>query len=157
MGMRVVGCRRTVQKTPFVDRVYDVSERNILAAESDVVAVAAPLTRETDGLLGREFFQAIRAGAIVINVSRGPVIQESELWKALQSGRVFGAGLDVFTTEPLPADNPLWSYPNVIVSPHYSGETVNLYAPPAERFARNLRNWLAGREMEGTVKLELGY
>jgi phosphoglycerate dehydrogenase-like enzyme len=157
MGMRVVGCRRTVTKTPFVDRVYDIGERNILAAESDVVAVAAPLTRETDGLLGREFFQAIRPGAIVVNVSRGPVIQEPALLEALQSGRVFGAGLDVFTTEPLPADNPLWTHPNVIVSPHYSGETVNLYAPPAERFTRNLHNWLAGRELEGNVKLDLGY
>ncbi len=157
MGMRVVGCRRTVQKTPFVDRVYEVSERNILAAESDVVAVAAPLTPETDGLLGREFFQAIRAGAIVVNISRGPVIVESALVDALQSGRVFGAGLDVFTTEPLPADSPLWTHPNVIVSPHYSGDTVNLSTPPAERFARNLRNWQAGRDLEGNVKLDLGY
>src|SRR5207244_3061692 len=112
MGMRVAGCRRTVRKTPFVDRVYDIGERNILAAESDVVAVAAPLTRETDGLLGREFFQAIRPGAIVINVSRGPVIQEAALLDALQSGHIFGAGLDVFTTEPLSADNPLWTHPN---------------------------------------------
>jgi phosphoglycerate dehydrogenase-like enzyme len=157
MGMRVVGCRRTAMKTPFVDRVYEIGERNVLAAESDIIAVAAPLTRETDGLLGREFFQAIRAGAIVINVSRGPVIQEPALFEALQSGHVFGAGLDVFTTEPLPADNPLWAHPNVIVSPHYSGETVNLYSPPAERFTRNLHNWLAGRDLEGNVKLHLGY
>jgi D-2-hydroxyacid dehydrogenase (NADP+) len=157
MGMRVVGCRRTLAKTPFVDRVYEIGERNVLAAESDIVAVAAPLTRETDGLLGRDFFGATRAGAIVINVSRGPVIQEAALLEALQSGRVFGAGLDVFTTEPLPAESPLWAHPNVIVSPHYSGETVNLYSPPAERFTRNLKNWLAGRELEGNVKLDLGY
>jgi phosphoglycerate dehydrogenase-like enzyme len=157
MGMRVVGCRRTAAKTPFVDRVYDIGERNILAAESEVVAVAAPLTLETEGLLGREFFQAIRAGAIVVNVSRGPVVQEPALLEALQSGRVFGAGLDVFTAEPLPVDNPLWTHPNVLVSPHYSGETVNLYSPPAERFTRNLRNWLAGGDLEGNVNLELGY
>jgi D-2-hydroxyacid dehydrogenase (NADP+) len=157
MGMRVVGCRRTPMKTPFVDRVYEIGERGILAAESDIVAVAAPLTRETDGLLDRDFFQALRSGAIFINVSRGPVVHEASLIEALQSGRVFGAGLDVFTTEPLPADNPLWTHPNVIVSPHYSGETVNLYSPPAERFTRNLRNWIAGRDLEGNVKLELGY
>jgi D-2-hydroxyacid dehydrogenase (NADP+) len=157
MGMRVVGCRRTVTATPFVDRVYEIGERNKMAAESEVIAVAAPLTRETDGLLGREFFQAVKPGALVINVSRGPVIQEAALLEALQSRRVFGAGLDVFVTEPLPADNPLWTHPNVIVSPHYSGETVNLYSPPAERFTRNLRNWLAGRDLEGNVKLELGY
>lgn len=157
MGMRVVGCRRSQQATPFVDRVYSCDERNAMAAESDVVAVAAPLTRETEGVLGAEFFQAMKPGVFLINVSRGPVVQETALVEALQSGRLAGAGLDVFTTEPLPADHPLWSMPNVIVSPHYSGETVNLNAPPAERFTRNLKNWLAGRELEGGVKLDLGY
>lgn len=157
MGMRVVGCRRTAQSTPFVDRVVDFKERNVLAAESDVVAVTAPLTRETETFLSRDFFAAIRAGAIVVNVSRGPVIDEAALCEALRSGRVRGAGLDVFAVEPLPADSPLWTHPNVIVSPHYSGDVVNLSPRPAERFTRNLRNWLAALDLEGAVSLELGY
>jgi phosphoglycerate dehydrogenase-like enzyme len=70
---------------------------------------------------------------------------------------VAAAGLDVFAVEPLAAGHPLWAMPNVIVSPHYSGETVNRYASPSERFARNLEAWLAHRPLEGVVDLDLGY
>jgi phosphoglycerate dehydrogenase-like enzyme len=157
MGMRVVGVRRTPQPTPFVDRVHDVSDLRHLAAESDVIAVAAPLVAGTDGLLDDAFFAAARPGAIYINVSRGPIAKESALLAALDSGKIVAAGLDVFAVEPLPPEHPLWTHPNVIVSPHYSGETVNLSAVPGERFAWNLRNWLAGRPMEGVVRLEHGY
>lgn len=157
LGMRVVGCRRTPRPTPFTDRVYDVGDRKTMLAEADYVAVAAPLTRETDGLLGPAEFQAMRPGAFYINISRGPVAQEASLVNALRSGRLAGAGLDVFAVEPLPPEHSLWTLPNVVISPHYSGETVNNSALPAQRFTRNLRNWLARRELEGAVNLELGY
>ncbi len=156
-GMRVVGCRRTPRPTPFTDRVYAVGELKAMLAEADYVAVAAPLTGATDGMLGPAEFQSMRQGAIYINVSRGPVAQESALVAALQSGRLAGAGLDVFAAEPMPVQHPLWEMPNVVISPHFSGETVNNSALPAERFKRNLRNWLAERELEGTVDLALGY
>lgn len=157
LGMRVVGCRRTPRPTPFTDRVYAVAELPTMLAEADYIAVAAPLTRETDGMLGAAEFQAARPGAIYVNVSRGPVAKEAALLEALQSQRLTGAGLDVFATEPLPPEHPLWSLPNVVISPHYSGETVNNSDLPAQRFCRNLRNWLAGRELEGNVDLGLGY
>ncbi|MCI0683865.1 MAG: D-2-hydroxyacid dehydrogenase [Gemmataceae bacterium] len=157
LGMRVVGCRRTPRPTPFTDRVYPLAEMNTMLAEADYVAVAAPLTRETDGLLGPAEFKAMRPGAIYINVSRGQVAQEAALVDALQSGHLGGAGLDVFAVEPLPAEHPLWSMPNVAISPHVSGETVNNSALPAQRFTRNLRSWLAGRELEGNVDVALGY
>ncbi len=157
LGMRVVGCRRTPRPTPCTDRVYAADERKTMLAEADYVAVAAPLTRETDGMLGAAEFQAMRPGAIFINVSRGPVAQEAGLVDALQSGRLAGAGLDVFAVEPLPAEHSLWMLPNVVISPHYSGETVNNSRLPAERFARNLRNWLADRDLEGSVDLDRGY
>lgn len=157
LGMRVVGCRRTPRPTPFTDRVYPLADMKAMLAEAEYVAVAAPLTRETDGMLGAVEFKAMRQGAFYINVSRGPVAQEAALVDALQSGRLGGAGLDVFAVEPLPAEHPLWTMPNVVISPHFSGETVNNSALPAQRFTRNLRNWLANRDLEGTVNLELGY
>ena len=157
MGMRVVGVRRTPQPTPFVDRVYDPSELRQLAMEADVIAVAVPLVAGTDGMLDDAFFAAAKPGAMYINVSRGPVARESALLAALDTGKLSAAGLDVFAAEPLPPEHPLWTMPNVIISPHYSGDTVNLSAVPGERFARNLRSWLAGKPMEGVVKLEHGY
>jgi phosphoglycerate dehydrogenase-like enzyme len=156
-GMRVLACRRTDRPTPFVDRVYPLGELHALLAEGDFVAVAAPLTARTEGMLGPAEFGAMKRGAFYVNVSRGGVAQEAALLEALRSGHLAGAGLDVFAVEPLPPEHPFWSMPQVIVSPHYSGETVNNSALPAERFARNLRCWLLGRPLEGVVDLEWGY
>jgi phosphoglycerate dehydrogenase-like enzyme len=156
-GMRIVGVRRTPRYTPYVDRLYAGAELHAMLAEADYVAVAAPLTRITGGLLGPPEFAAMKRGVRYINVSRGPIAQEQALLAALQSGHVAAAAMDVFAVEPLAQDHPFWSMPNVVISPHYSGETVNNSTLPAERFARNLRAWLAGRELEGVVNLEHGY
>ena len=156
-GMRVVGCRRREKLVPLVDRVYPVPELRTMLAEADHVVVAAPLTSHTEGMLGVAEFAAMKRGAFYINVSRGGIAQEKALLDALQSGHVAGAGLDVFATEPLPQDHPFWSLPQVVVSPHYSGETVNQSTLPVERFVRNLHAWLRGLEMEGVVDLEWGY
>jgi phosphoglycerate dehydrogenase-like enzyme len=156
-GMRVLGCRRTDRPTPFIDRVYPLAQLHALLAEADYVVVAAPLTARTEGMLGPAEFAAMKRGVIYVNISRGGVAQEAALLDALQSGQVSAAGLDVFATEPLADDHPLWSLPQVVVSPHYSGETVNQSALPAERFARNLRRWPAIQTLEGLVDLECGY
>lgn len=156
-GMQVIGCRRTDQPVPAIDRLYHRAELRSMLAEADVVAVAAPLTGLTEGMLGPAEFASVKRGAIYVNVSRGPIAQEEALLDALRSGQVAAAGLDVFAVEPLPDDHPFWTMPNVLVSPHYSGETVNTSAIPSERFARNLRAWSAGRELEGVVNLECGY
>jgi phosphoglycerate dehydrogenase-like enzyme len=156
-GMRVVGCRRTSRPAPFVDRVYPLTELHAMLAEGDYLVVAAPLTARTEGMLGPAEFGAMKRGVVYVNVSRGGIAQEQALLGALQSGHVAAAGLDVFAAEPLPADHPLWSLPQVVVSPHYSGETINQSALPAERFAHNLRAWTAGRPLEGMVDLEYGY
>ena len=156
-GMRVVGCRRVPRHTPYVDQLYAGAELHAMLGEADYVAVAAPLTKITGGILGPAEFAAMKRGVRYINVSRGPVAQEQALLAALQSGHVAAAAMDVFAVEPLPQDHPFWAMPNVVISPHYSGETVNNSSLPAERFARNLRAWLAGRELEGVVDLEHGY
>jgi phosphoglycerate dehydrogenase-like enzyme len=142
---------------PFVDQAVGPSELRSILPEADYVAVAAPLTAATEGMLGPPEFAAMKRGVIYINVSRGAVAQEQALLSALQAGHVAAAGLDVFAVEPLAPDHPLWTMPQVLVSPHYSGETVNQSSLPAERFTRNLRSWLAGRDLEGLVKLDLGY
>jgi phosphoglycerate dehydrogenase-like enzyme len=157
IGMRVVGCRRTPQPTPDVDQVYPYTELPALLSEADAVVVAAPLTPLTHGLLGPEAFTALKKGAFYVNVSRGGIAQEAALLDALRTGQVAAAGLDVFAVEPLPTEHPLWDLPQVFISPHYSGETVNSSMLPAERFRRNLANWLAGRPLEGLVDLEQGY
>jgi phosphoglycerate dehydrogenase-like enzyme len=156
-GMRVVGCRRTDKAVPEADQVYPCREMKAMFAEADVVAVAAPLTSATEGLLGPTEFASFKPGALYINVSRGPIAQEAALLDALRSGQVAAAGLDVFAVEPLPAGHPFWNMPNVLVSPHYSGETVNNSSLPIERFARNLHHWSEGSELEGRVKTEWGY
>jgi phosphoglycerate dehydrogenase-like enzyme len=156
-GMRVLGLRRRPRPAPCVDRIYPPAELHALLSEADVVAVALPLTRHTERMLGPAEFAALKRGALYINVSRGPVAQEEALLAALRSGQVSAAGLDVFAVEPLPAEHPFWTMPNVLVSPHYSGEVVNESALPAERFARNLRAWQAGGDLEGVVNLEWGY
>jgi phosphoglycerate dehydrogenase-like enzyme len=156
-GMRVVGCRRTDARTPDVDHVYPRGQLRAMLAEADVVVVAAPLTAATGGMLGPEEFAALKPGALFVNVSRGAVADEAALLEALHSGRVAAAGLDAFAGEPLPPGHAFWTMPQVFVSPHVSGETVNFSAAPSERFRRNLAAWDAGRPLEGLVDLEHGY
>jgi phosphoglycerate dehydrogenase-like enzyme len=156
-GMRVVGCRRTDRPSSAVDQLYARSDLHSMLAEADYVAVAAPLIPSTTGMLGPAEFRAMKPGAVYINVSRGPVAQEAALLEALRSGQVSAAALDVFAEEPLPQEHPFWTMPQVVVSPHFSGETINTSSRPAERFARNLRAWLAGTPLEGVVDLEWGY
>lgn len=156
-GMRVLGCRRTHRPTADVDRVYPTRDLRAMLGEADYVAVALPLTRHTDGLLGPAEFAAMKHGAVYINVSRGGVAREPALLDALRSGQVAAAGLDVFATEPLPPDHPLWAMPQVVITPHYAGDVVNFSPRPAERFQRNLRAWLNNQELEGRVDLEWGY
>src|SRR5437773_5581664 len=120
-GMRIVGCRRTPRYTPYVDRLYACGDMRTMLAEADYVAVAAPLTKQTGGLLGPAEFAAMKPGVRYINVSRGPIAQEQALLAALQSGHVAAAAMDVFAVEPLPADDAFWSMPQVVISPHYSG------------------------------------
>jgi phosphoglycerate dehydrogenase-like enzyme len=156
-GMRVLGCRRTDQLTPHVDQLYPCRQLHAMLGESDYVAVAAPLTAHTEGMLGPAEFGAMKRGAIYVNVSRGGIAQEPALLDALRSGQLAAAGLDVFAVEPLPPEHPFWTMPQVVISPHYSGETINASVRPAQRFARNLRAWLLGGELEGRVDLEWGY
>lgn len=156
-GMRVVGCRRNFKPTPFVDRLYPMEEMHSMLAEGDFVVVALPLTIYTEGILGEKEFTSMKDGVFYINISRGAVAKESALLAALQSGKVAGAGLDVFAKEPLPEDSPFWELEQVIISPHYSGDPVNFSVLPLQRFRGNLQAWLSGKPLQNVVDLNVGY
>jgi phosphoglycerate dehydrogenase-like enzyme len=144
LGMTVVASTRT----PEPARVPDVPVRFVgfddLLREADAVVLCVPLTDETRGLVDRAALAASKEGALLVNVARGPVVVTDDLVDALRSGRLGGAGLDVTDPEPLPAEHPLRSMPNVVLSPHNAGRTVESQAEALERMRDNVRSVLAG-------------
>jgi phosphoglycerate dehydrogenase-like enzyme len=144
LGMTVVAYSRT----PDPARVPDVPVRFVaiddLLREADAVVLCVPLTDATRGLVDRAAMASMRDGAFLVNVARGPVVVTDDLVDALRSGRLGGAGLDVTDPEPLPPDHPLRSIPNVMLSPHNAGRTVESQAAALERMRANVRSVLAG-------------
>jgi phosphoglycerate dehydrogenase-like enzyme len=140
-----------------VDSVWGLDRLDDLLGRSDVVAVCCPLTAETRGLLDERAFSTMKRGAMVVNVTRGEIIDGEALVGALADGRCGGAALDVAPIEPLPADHPLWTFPNVVMTPHTAGAS-QLRAPRnIARFCENLRRAREGKPLLGVVDKQLGY
>jgi phosphoglycerate dehydrogenase-like enzyme len=157
-GMTVTGMGRTARSTDSdLGQIHAARELASLLPEADYVVVAAPLTEETRGMFDATAFERMKTSARLINVARGPIVVEQDLIAALHKGEIAGAALDVFSAEPLPPDHPLWTAPNVIVSPHMSGDFIGWLDVLAELFGRNLRRWLAGEELLNVVDKSLGY
>jgi phosphoglycerate dehydrogenase-like enzyme len=133
------------------------SETERVLSESDYLVLAAPLTAETRGLVGRRALERMRPTAILINVSRGEVVDEAALAGALASGGLAGAALDVFAHEPLPTDSPLFDAPNVLLTPHASGAFRELWDLIVELFCANLERYLTGRPLLNVARRERGY
>ena len=145
-GVHVVGVRRT----PNGDEpcpTHAVEHLHRLLPDVDDLVLAAALNDDSRGLIGANELALLRPGAHVINVGRGDLLDEPALVDALRSGHVHGAALDVFATEPLPDDSPLWSMPNVLVTPHSAGRTPLSQDRAAAAFTDNLRRWAAGEPM----------
>jgi phosphoglycerate dehydrogenase-like enzyme len=161
VGLRVVAIRRTVDAgasdAPDVDAVYPLAGLGTLLAESDYVALIVPFTRETAGLLGERELALMKPGAVLINIARGQLVDEAALIDALRSGRLGGAALDVFATEPLPADSPLWAMSNVLVTPHSMSTALEENEVLVELFCDNLRRYLAGQALRNVFDRERGY
>jgi phosphoglycerate dehydrogenase-like enzyme len=160
MGMRVLALKRHTSKAAddsMVDRVYGPHQLNEMVAECDYVAVAAPLTQETRGMVGEAAFAAMKKDAVIINVGRGPVIDEPAMLKALNEGRVKGAGLDVFTQEPLPQGHPFYSIENVLLSPHCADHTMDWLDQAMEFFLENFERYRKGEPLRNVVNKKLGY
>ena len=159
-NMKVVATKRTATQGDIeenVDLLLPLAKLHDLLQQSDFVVLALPLTPESRNLIGEPELRAMKPTAKLINVSRGAIVDEPALIRALQEGWIGGAGLDVFVQEPLPADSPLRRMQNVIFSPHVSGNIAEYDVGAARLFAENLRRFLAGEPLLNIVDKERGY
>ncbi|MBN1681019.1 MAG: D-2-hydroxyacid dehydrogenase [Anaerolineae bacterium] len=139
------------------DRLYPPEALNTMVRECDFVVITVPLTDDTHLMFGPDTFEAMKPSAYLINVGRGGVIDEQALLHALQNDQIAGAALDVFHAEPLPADSPLWKQPNLIISPHVSGNTSDYNQRAVALFVENLERYLAGKSLLNRVEAARGY
>ncbi len=157
-GMRVLATRRSDAPGPaYVERVGRPDDLLSLLPEADVVAIAAPLTPETEGLFDARAFAAMRRGAFLVNVARGRIVDTDALVAALREGRLGGACLDVTDPEPLPAGHPLWSFRNVVVTPHVAGRAELSGTRAFAVLKENLRRFGAGEPLLNVVDKVAGY
>ncbi|WP_038508777.1 D-2-hydroxyacid dehydrogenase [Amycolatopsis japonica] len=157
-GMSVAGVgRRAREGDPDFGDVYASSELSRHLPGADYVVAVAPLTEQTKGMFDAEAFAAMKPGSRFVNVGRGELVVTSDLIGALRDGSLAGAALDVFDTEPLPAESPLWTMENVLISPHMSGDFVGWRNTLVEVFADNFRRWRAGEPLRNVVDKQLGY
>lgn len=159
LGADVSGVRRRPDARPVdgVGRVYAADRLEEALGLADVVVVAAPHTRETRGLFGPLQFRAMRRDALLVNVSRGRLVDEAALVEAIAGGLIRGAALDVFEEEPLPPSSPLWSLPGVLITPHTSGFRPDHWDAATDLFAENVRRFETGEPLLNVVDKQLGY
>jgi len=159
-GMTVLGTRYSAtsgERDPDVDEIYTLDQLHDLLRRSDYVVLAMPLTPKTEKMIGEPELRAMRPNAYLVNIARGGVVDEPALIRALRERWIAGAGLDVTAEEPLPADSPLFSMPNVILTPHISGATDNYDQRLTALFAENLRRYRADRELLNRYDPKRGY
>ena len=156
--MRVIAADPEAVAAPsFVHEVWQMDRFHELLAQSDVVAICAPLTPETHGMFNDAAFQAMQSHALLVNVTRGKIVDGPALHRALNNGSIGGAGLDVTPEEPLPADSPLWDMPNVIITPHVAGGSPIRLDRTVGLFCDNLERLLVGKPLLSVIDKEKGY
>jgi phosphoglycerate dehydrogenase-like enzyme len=159
LGLRVIATRRSAQGTPDpdADEMVPPSRLGWLLEQSDFVVVAVPLTALTRGLIGGRELGLMKPTAFLINVSRGTVVDEGALVRALREKKLGGAALDVFQQEPLPPGSPFWKMENVIVSPHMSGRAGDIWGKANRLFMENLRRYVRGEPLLNVFDPARGY
>jgi phosphoglycerate dehydrogenase-like enzyme len=160
MGMRVVAVKRRPladHADPLVDWTFAPTGRLEMIAQSDYIVAAAPLTPETRGLIGEAEFQAMKPNAVVINLGRGPVIDEAAMVRALTEKRIKGAALDVFDNEPLPEGHPFYGLENVLLSPHCADHTPDWTDQAMRFFLAQFERFSQGAPLENVVEKAQGY
>jgi phosphoglycerate dehydrogenase-like enzyme len=162
LGVKVHAIRRNPEKSagdPILERVFKVEELHEMLAEIDVLVCAAPLTPETHHMISDAQFNVMKPTSIVMNVGRGPVIDEAALIRALQNNVIAGAALDVFEAEPLPESSPLWDMENVLLSPHCTDRTVDpdWLDLSMQLFVTNFYRYQKGEPLENLVDKKAGY
>jgi phosphoglycerate dehydrogenase-like enzyme len=155
LGMRAMGLARTARSVPPFERVYGMSERMAFFSAADAVVLCVPLNASTRHLIGTSELEAMKPSALLVNVSRGAVVDEAALIDALRRRAIRGAILDVFEEEPLPVDSPLWDLENVTITPHLAG--LNRPEMIVEEFLENLARFRAGQPLHGVVDPQRGY
>jgi len=155
LGILVVGVTRSGRPVPGAARTYGPRAIRTALGLADFVVLTVPLARDTRGLIGAPELAAMKASAWLINIARGPVVDEKALIRALRERRIGGAVLDVFEEEPLPPDHPFWRLDNVAVTPHIAGPSIPAEIAPI--FNDNLRRYVAGRPLRDVVDRRRGY
>ena len=156
--MRVIAVDpEDVDPPPFVHEVWRMDRFYDLLEESDVVSICAPLTPETHGMFNDEAFQHMKSHALLINVTRGKIVDGPSLLRALNEGRIGGAGLDVTPEEPLPLDSPLWDMPRVIITPHAAGGSPIRLDRTIGLFCDNLERLMADKPLLSVIDKRKGY
>jgi phosphoglycerate dehydrogenase-like enzyme len=158
LGMKVLAVRENPAKgTGGADAVYSPPEIDSVLPQADYVLLCTPVTPATTGLINAARLSKMKPDAYLINVGRGPLIDEAALLQALQERRIAGAALDVFNEEPLPADSPFWSLTNLLITPHTAAVTERLWERHYKLIVENLNRFLAGQPLLNEVDKKLGY
>jgi phosphoglycerate dehydrogenase-like enzyme len=153
VNARPIAVSRTADGDGVVEQVFPRERLHEALAISDAVAICTAGDETSRHMMSVAEFAAMKPGALIVNVARGSIIDEGALIAALREGRIAGAGLDVVATEPMPADNPLWDMPNVIISPHVAGQGSSGYPGQRRLFADNLARFRAGKPMLNLCKV----
>lgn len=151
IGMRVLAVRRRPTTHSSVDVMGSMEDLPNLVAEADVVSVHLRSNLETNNLFDAKMFEMMKAGSLFLNTSRGSIVNEQDLVETLKSGQLRGAYLDVFAEEPLPKKSPLWSMPNVLLTPHCADNIVGWHKKLAEHFVSNLERFIRGEALHNVV------
>ena len=155
--MTVLATKRQMTSELFVDKLYPADAIMDMLSISDFVTVSLPLVPETKEFIKLEHFQSMKPSAYFINIARGQVVREKDLITALKEGLICGAGLDVFTEEPLPQTSPLWDMPNVIITPHLAALSPCYMDRAVKLFADDLARFIQQGEMFNVIDKQKGY
>ncbi len=157
LGMRILAWRHDPRPDPRADAVYGPDQLHEVLRQADYVVVTLPLTPETKRIIGERELAQMKSSAWLVNVGRGGLVDDDALIAALESGGIAGAGLDVFTREPLPGNHPYYRLPNVILTPHIAGAFPEINDIDREYFVAQLKRFVAGEPLEATIDRQRGY
>ena len=159
LGMRVIAVREhpEKEKPQHVDEVLPTSKLQQLLTQSDYVVLSTPVTPETTGMIGARQLAVMKPDAFLLNVGRGPLIDEAALVEVLRQRKIGGAALDVFDQEPLPPDSPFWDLENLLITPHTGGISEKMWERHYVLFSENVRRYLADEPLLGLVDKRSGY
>lgn len=159
MGMQIFALKRHAPAAPdpLVARFYQPDDLNAMLGQCDYVVVSTPLTPETHHMIGEAALRAMKASAVVINIGRGPVIDQAVLVRALAEHRIRGAGLDVSEKEPIPPGDPIWQLDNVLISPHCADHTAGWLDRAMQFFLAQYQRFASGEPLQNIVDKHLGY